>query len=310
MNRVTEMRELKGIIPALVTPFTSDNTLDEDGLRWLCRNSIENGVHGIIVAGSLGEFPNLTDAERRRAVEVVVNEVDGRVPVLAGVGSPSTKRALDLVEESSKLGADFALVLPPFYYSATEETVLKHYQTIAKSATIPLILYNFPDTTKVNMSPQLVARLAELEAVMGIKNSVDSLIHLRELVRLTKNVGKSFAVLAGMEDYLIAGLLLGAKGTVSGLSNFIPQVLVEIYNKMMEGKVKEASAIYNDMIVPLKALAPPPEPIGALKVGVKLVSQKTTALVREPLHAAPGETEAGMKAFLLGARLLPTRITA
>jgi 4-hydroxy-tetrahydrodipicolinate synthase len=297
-------------MPALVTPFSRSNELDEDGLRWLVQNSLANGVHGLIVSGSLGEFPNLSDQERQKAIRIAADEVGGKIPVLAGVGSASTDRAISLGKQAADSGADFVLVLPPFYYQIQEEAVFKHYELIANSIDIPIVMYNFPGATKINMSPELVAKLAGLEGIVGIKNTIDSLVHFRELVRLTKSEKKSFAVLAGMEDYLIPALLLGGQGSVSGLSNFVPQVLVEIYNQVMENRIREAADLFNRVVIPLKTLAPPPEPIGALKTGVKIVSGKTTAIVRPPLLPAPEGTERAMRSFLKEAGLIPAEVSA
>jgi 4-hydroxy-tetrahydrodipicolinate synthase len=304
------MHELRGIMPALVTPFSRSNELDEDGFLWIVKNSLASGVHGLIVSGSLGEFPNLSDLERQKVIKIAVDEVNGKIPILAGVGSASTDHAVSLGKQAADCGADFALVLPPFYYQTQEEAVFKHYELIANSIDIPVVIYNFPGTTKINMSPPLVAKLAGLEGIVGIKNTVDSVVHFRELVRLTKPQKKSFAVLAGMEDYLIPALLLGGQGSVSGLGNFVPQVLVEIYNRVMDNRIREAADLFNRVIIPLKVLAPPPEPIGALKVGLKIVSGKTTTIVRPPLQSAPEGTETSMRSFLKEAGLIPAEVSA
>jgi 4-hydroxy-tetrahydrodipicolinate synthase len=299
------MKALHGIIPALVTPFTVHDELDEVGFKWLCSYSIDNGVHGLILNGSLGEFPSLTAEERRTIIQIAAETANNRVPVIVGVGSPSTDLAVKLAKDAEELGADMLEVLPPFYYQIGDEALFAHYKSVAEAIGIPMILYNFPAATKTNLSPQLVARLSEVDGIVGIKDSVDSLIHLRELVRLTK--GKPFTVLCGMEDYLLPGLLLGAKGTVSGLGNFVPRVLVKIYEDFTKGRIAEASELFNRIIIPLKALAPPPEPISALKIGVKLVSGVTTARVRLPLIDAAKDTERRMESFLSENGLLAAR---
>jgi 4-hydroxy-tetrahydrodipicolinate synthase len=297
-------KELHGIVPALVTPFTARDEVDTAGLRWIIGNCIRSGANSIIVNGSLGEFTNLNAAERRSVIDTAVDEVNGKVPLIVGVGSPGTKNAVDLAREAAELGADSLVVLPPFYFQIGEESVFAHFKTIAESVDIPIIIYNFPGTTKITISPPLVARLAQVEGIIGIKNSFDSVVHLREIVRLTKDI-KTFSVLAGMEDLLLPGLLLGAKGSISGLSNFIPQVLVEVYSKYTSGNISGAAELFNRVVVPLKVLAPAPEPISALKIGVKLVSGSTTAKVRHPLLDAPQETEEKMGAFLREQALVP-----
>src|SRR5579872_4952438 len=284
-------------MPALVTPFTKSDDVDIAGSRWLCRNAIDNGVHAVVCAGSLGEFPALTDDERQRVIKAVVDEANGKVPVIAGVGSGSTKTSIIIAKEAKDIGVDAIEALPPFYFNIGDEAVYQHYEKLAQSVDVPIMVYNFPGTTKVNMSPGLIARLAELPNIIGIKNSVDSLIHLRQILRSTRNAKKPFAVLSGIEDYLIAGMLLGIKGTVSGLSNFVPKTVVDIYENCKKGKIIEASDIYNNIVSPLKELTPPPEPVGALKTGASLFGPINTA-VRLPLLPPPPDTAAKMSAFL------------
>jgi 4-hydroxy-tetrahydrodipicolinate synthase len=281
----------------MVTPFTSRDEVDTAGLKWIVNNCIRAGAHSIIVNGSLGEFTNLSGTERSLVIRTVIEEVGGRIPVSVGVGSPGTQNAVELAREAAEMGADNLLVLPPFYFQIGEEAVFAHFKTIAESVDVPIVIYNFPGTTKITLSPSLVARLAQVDGVIGVKNSFDSVVHLRELVRLTREI-KTFSVISGMEDLLLPGLLLGARGTVSGLSNFVPQTLVEIYDKFQRGDVKGAAELFNNVVVPLKVLAPAPEPISALKMGVKAVSGITTARVRYPLLDAPVGTEEKMTTFL------------
>jgi len=298
------MKEIRGIIPALLSPFTSHDEFDDQAFTWLCRNCLEGGVHALMLGGSLGEFPSLTEAERLAEIRIAVREANSRVPVIAGASSPSTAEAIRLAKGAKEEGADAALVLPPYYYQASEEAVFNHYDSIAHAVDIPLVIYNFPGTTKVSLSPPFVARLARIDGIVGIKNSVDSLIHLREIIRLTREI-KSFAVIPGMEDYLIPGLLLGARGSVSGFSNMIPRTMVRIYNDLVAGDVKKAANEFNDTVIPLKALAPPPDPISALKIGASLVGPVGTK-VRLPVLDAPPGTRESMEKLMAGLNLLPT----
>src|SRR5208283_433320 len=135
---------LKGVIPALVTPYTKTNEVDVAALRWLVRNAIESGAHGLMVVGSLGEFPNLTQAERALVIRSAVEEADGRVPIIAGIGSSSTGMAVAYAKDAAENGADFLLSLPPYYYNVGEAAVYSHYETIAAAVDLPVVLYNFP----------------------------------------------------------------------------------------------------------------------------------------------------------------------
>jgi 4-hydroxy-tetrahydrodipicolinate synthase len=289
-------------MPALVTPYTKSDEVDTNGSRWLCRNAIDNGVHAVVCVGSLGEFPNLLDEERRLVIKTVVDEANGKVPVIAGVGSGSTKTSLVLAKEAGDIGVDAIEALPPFYYNIGDEAVYAHYEKLASSSKVPVIIYNFPGTTKVNMSPALIGRIAEIPNIIGIKNSYDSFLHLKQIVRSTRN-SKTFSVFAGIEDYLVPGMLVGVKGTVSGFSNFIPKTIVQIYDNCVAGKIKEAAEIYNTIVSPLKEMTPPPEPVGALKTGASLYGPINTA-VRLPLLDPPKDTKANMSAFLKSKGLL------
>ena len=166
-------------MPALVTPFTKSDEVDTNGSRWLCRNAIDGGVHAVVCAGSLGEFPCLTDEERRAVIKAVVDEANGKVPVIAGVGSGSTKISVMIAKEAADIGVDAIEALPPYYFNIGDDAVYAHYEKLASSVNVPVIIYNFPGTTKVNMSPALIARLADVPNIVGIKNSVDSFLHLR-----------------------------------------------------------------------------------------------------------------------------------
>jgi dihydrodipicolinate synthase/N-acetylneuraminate lyase len=297
------LKQLKGIFPALVSPYTSEGEFDKRAFGWLCNNCIDHGAHGLILAGSLGEFPNLRPEEWEAEVAIAVDHANGKVPVLVGASSASTDASIRLAKKAKDGGADAAMILPPFYYQVSDEAVYRHYSAVTHAVDLPVVIYNFPATTKVNLTPQFIARLAGMDGIIGIKNSFDSLVHLREIIRLTRNA-KGFSVIAGMEDYLIPGLLLGAGGSVSGLSNFVPQVMVKIYEAFMRGDVGEASDMFNRIVVPLKALAPPPEPISALKIGASLIGPVGTK-VRLPLLDAPEGTREAMKEFLGKMDLLP-----
>lgn len=285
-------------MPALVTPFNANDEVDKTAVRWLCRNVIDSGARSLICVGSLGEFTSLTDEERSTVIKCIVDEANGKVPVIAGVGAASTKIAVKIAKQAEDIGADAVSVLAPFYFNIGDAAVRSHYEEIASSLGIPVLIYNFPGTTKVTMSPELIAKLAENENIIGIKNSVDSLTHLRQIIRSTAAFRSKFLVIAGLEEYLIAGFLLGAAGSVSGISNFVCKTMVEIYNLCASGNITAASDMYNKIIIPLKELAPPPEPVGALKVGASLVGP-VNARVRLPLLEPPASTREKMKAILV-----------
>ena len=161
-------------MPALVTPFTKSDEVDTKGSRWLCRNAIDGGVHAVVCAGSLGEFPCLTDEERRTVIKTVVDEANGKVPVIAGVGSGSTKISVMIAKEAEDLGVDAVEVLPPYYFNVGDDAVFAHYEKLASSVNVPVIIYNFPGRRRSTCPLPWLESREDVPNIAGIKNSVDS----------------------------------------------------------------------------------------------------------------------------------------
>ena len=197
--------EIKGIIPAMVTPLKKDETLDEDGLREVINYLIESGVHGIFCCGSQGEIYSLRDEERRRVVEVTVDEVNGRVPVYAGTGEVTTEKVIDLTRYAKDVGADAASIITPYFIRPSSEELYMHYRKIAEAVDIPIILYNNPGRTGVNLDVSVVSRLAKIDNIVGIKDSSGDLTLTAEYIRQTP---ERFSVIAGRDSLILATLSL------------------------------------------------------------------------------------------------------
>src|SRR5512136_544676 len=193
----------KGIIPAMVTPFTSDGKVNVGALRKLTNYLIDGGVHGLFPVGSQGEFYALTFDEKKKAIETVVEETRGRVPVYAGTGAITTREAIALTKMAEGAGVSAVSVLTPFFIRPNEEELFEHYSAIAKATRLPVLLYNNPQRTGVNISAEFVARASRVENVVGIKDSSGDLTLTSEYIRRT---GEKFSVLAG-RDTLIYGTL-------------------------------------------------------------------------------------------------------
>lgn len=227
---------IKGIVPPLATPLTPGEQVDTVGMRNLVNYLIDAGVHGIFVLGGTGEFPFLTERERVRAVEAAVEAVNGRVPVIAGISDISTKKAIEHCRAAQAAGADFVITTAPYFGRMPQEWIYQHVCRIANETGASLMLYNVPQLIG-DINPETVARLAQLDNVIGMKDSAD-LMHIQDVIFRTR--GRNFRMLEGMEYFLVAALLVGAHGGTPSPANIFPQIYVDMYNKTMAGKIEDA----------------------------------------------------------------------
>ena len=221
-----------GIIPALVTPLTKDDRLNENALRRLTEHVIRGGVHGVFATGSQGEFWAFSMEEKKRAWEVVVEETNGRVPVYAGTAAVTTREAVALTQLAEQVGVDAVSVLTPFFVNPNEDELYEHYRAIAASTRLPVVLYTNPDRTMVKMPTGLVSRLAKIDNIVGIKDSSGDLTLSSDYIRTTP---ENFAVLMGRDTLIFTGLLSGAKGAIAATGNVVPALVVQIYECFKAG---------------------------------------------------------------------------
>lgn len=227
----------KGIIAAIATPFDDKDQVSETVLRELINYLIDGGVHGLFAIGSQGEFYALTREEKRRITEIIVEEVNGRVPVYIGTGSITTKETVLLTQMTEKAGADAVSVITPCFISPSEDELFEHYATIARSTKLPVLLYNNPGRTGINMSVNLVTKLAKIDNIVGIKDSSGDLTLTAEYIR---NADSDFSVLAGRDTLIYATLLYGGKGAIAVTANVVPKLVVRIYDAFVKGDLEQA----------------------------------------------------------------------
>jgi 4-hydroxy-tetrahydrodipicolinate synthase len=227
----------KGIIPAMVTPVTSDGKINVEALRKLTDYLIQGGVHGLFPVGSQGEFYALTFEEKKRVIEVVVEETKGRVPVYAGTGAVTTRDAVALTKMAEEAGVSAVSVLTPYFIRPNEEELFEHYSTVAKATRLPVLLYNNPQRTGVNISPEFVTRASKIENIVGIKDSSGDVTLTAEYIRRT---GDQFSVLAGRDTLIYGTLCYGGKGAIAATANVAPKVVVEIYEAFQAGDWKRS----------------------------------------------------------------------
>jgi len=230
----------KGVIPALVTPFKRNSEVDEEALRRLIDFVVEKGVTGVVPCGTTGEFVNMTTEERMRVVEVTIDEVNGRVPVYAGTGDAGTKKAIELTEHAEDVGADAALVVSPFYFKPTDKEIFEHYEEIADAVDLPIILYNIPQVTGVEILWWVVEGLAEIDNIVGIKDSSGSMPYMMAL--LEKVYGK-ISILCGHDEIAVAALAAGADGLILASANLIPDLWLQLYDLVKAYNLEEACGL-------------------------------------------------------------------
>jgi len=230
----------EGVYTALVTPFR-DGSVDERALTELVELQIAAGVDGIVPCGSTGEAATLSHAEHQRVVEVVVAAARGRVQVIAGTGSNSTAEAIQLTRHAKEAGADGALLISPYYNRPTQEGIVAHYTEIARQTAFPLLAYNIPARTASNVLPATLARLAEVDQIVGVKESCGD---LNQVAHLIAAVPESFAVLSGDDWATLPMLAIGGKGVISTASNVAPGEVVELVRAFRAGDLARARAVH------------------------------------------------------------------
>ena len=230
--------QLRGVLTALATPFAADGNVDEALLRALVDRSIAGGVHGVVACGSTGEFSTLSSDERRLVVETVVDQVAGRVPVIAQTGATSTAEAIRLSRHAQSAGADVVMTVAPYYEPLTIDETLSYLRAVAGSVDIPVMLYNLPVATGVDLDPDTVGALArEVENIRYIKNTT---VDMAQSARLIHNHGDVISTFVGWDSLLLSALAEGAAGVMAGTANVVPAELVAVYDAVSAGDLGQA----------------------------------------------------------------------
>ncbi len=236
-----------GSMVALITPMREDGSIDEDAFVRFIDWQIAQGTHGIVPVGTTGESPTLTHDEHKRVVELAVATARGRVPVIAGAGSNSTAEAIGLAQHAKKAGADAVLVVTPYYNKPTQEGLFRHYTAIADAADIPIIIYNIPGRSVIDMSVETMARLAKHKNIVGVK---DATANLTRPLHTTRACGEDFVQLSGEDHTAIAYLASGGHGCISVTANVAPAMCAQMHEAWQRGDVQTAMAI-QARLVPL-----------------------------------------------------------
>jgi 4-hydroxy-tetrahydrodipicolinate synthase len=227
---------------ALVTPFRQNLSLDEDALRRLARRQVEAGINFLVPCGTTGESPTLSRGEQRRVVEITIEEAHrGKLPVLAGAGGNNTAHVIEMAREFAALGADGILSVSPYYNKPTQEGLYQHYKAIAAAVSLPIILYNIPGRTSVNIEPATIARLSEIENIVGVKEATGN---ISQMAVVLDSVPHDFVVLSGDDAITIPLMSLGGRGLISVVSNEIPAEMTQIVKLCLANDFAAAREIH------------------------------------------------------------------
>ncbi|MEM1159765.1 MAG: 4-hydroxy-tetrahydrodipicolinate synthase [Pseudomonadota bacterium] len=289
---------IRGSLPALVTPFR-DGAVDEETLRALVDWHISEGSHGLVPCGTTGESPTLSHQEHERVVEIVINQAAGRVPVIAGAGSNNTTEAISLMQHAEKAGADAALVVTPYYNKPTQEGLYQHFKALHDCCTLPIIIYNIPSRSVIDMSPETMGRLAELPRIIGVKDATGDVTRVSHQ-RAT--CGHDFLQLTGEDASALGHSAHGGLGCISVTANVAPRLCSEFQEALLSGDRARALEL-QDRLLPLHtAIFLEPGLVGA-KFGLSVLG-KVRNETRLPIVPASSGVETQIRAAMVHAGLI------
>ena len=287
-----------GVITALVTPLRGDE-LDEEALRRLVDEQIENGVDGLVPTGTTGESPTLTNEEHLRVIEIVVEAARKRVPVIAGTGSNSTREAIEMSEAARRVGADGLLLVTPYYNKPGQDHLYRHFKAVIEGARLPSILYNVPGRTACDLLPETIARLAELPEVVGVKEATGSVLRAAQIIA---RVGDRLALLSGDDATAFPLYALGGRGVISVVSNVAPALMSAMWDAAAAGDWTKARALHYRLLPLGEGLFVEANPI-PVKAALAMMGRIADEL-RPPLYPLAAQYRDKLRAQLHDAGLL------
>ncbi len=240
-----DLKKFKGMFPPIITPFKPDGSVDYDSLSNLIRQQIKNGMHGMVILGSTAEFSSLSDEERNQIAEKIVEEVDGSVPLILGVGHSGTQQVIRFCKKAEELGIDGVQVPAPYYYPPAQDNVYEHFKAVAEATSLPVFIYDYPGTTKFDFPPSLVAKLSEIDNIVGLKLSGGSKwSNLEKARQVREMVNNELIIYTGQVPLFYHGLKLQlGDGAVIGPPNPFPKEYIEAYNLATKGELEKGKEL-------------------------------------------------------------------
>ncbi|NLV35577.1 MAG: 4-hydroxy-tetrahydrodipicolinate synthase [Clostridiaceae bacterium] len=280
----------KGVYTPSITVFKKDGSIDWQGNEKVLHHLINKGMNGILVLGSIGEFFSLSMQEKKEFISFAIKTVAGKVPLLVGTGGTNMDEVVELTQFAENKGATAVIAISPYYFKLDEANIYRYYATVAKCVELPVLLYNFPDRTAVNFSPELVLRLAlDFKNIIGIKDTVDNISHTRKLIRIVKSQRMDFSILSGFDEYLVLNLLAGGDGLIGGLSNVVPALFVDLYNACIKKDFDTVKALQTKVCI-LMGLYDISQPfVSSIKAAASIAGLNTGCAMRKPAEELDSE---------------------
>ena len=295
-------KRFQGVYPVVFTPLTADHAVHVSALQKSLDHLIEKGVHGLLILGSNGESPYLTDAERREVITASMEASKGRVPVVVGTTYMGTDQTIELGSFARKAGADALLSALPIYYPLEEEDVFHHYQVLSEQLDMPILYYNFPMATNLTLSPEQIHRLSTIPNIRGVKESIADLSEVEALVGLTRDT--TFDVLTGTSINFFFALQSGAHGVICPLANLIPETLVSLWDSFHKGEMKEAEEMQFSFPELVTIFASTMRPHAMMKEAMRLLGHDMTPVVKRPLPQLTDEQKGFVRENLVKAGMI------
>ena len=268
----------KGVIPAMITSFNKDESINKEGIRKTVNYLISERVDGLYITGSTGETFLMSQEEKKQAIEIIVEEVNGRVPVIAHIGSIGTKITTELGQYAEKVGVDALSALPPFYYGFSNDEIFNYYEDISDSTNLPITVYNISHANLMDLD--MLKRLASIKNVDGVKYTAPTHFNFS---KIKKEIGENFKIYSGMDEMALSGLIAGADGIIGSFYNLMPELFVEIYKQVKNNNINEAKKIQEKInIIILFALKKSGYPF--IKMGLKWLNIDS-GYVRRPFNS-------------------------
>lgn len=292
------MAQLRGAFTALITPMTPDGSVDYEGFRKLVRFQLESGISGLVPLGTTGETPTLDESEEDRIIDIAMAEAKGKVPVILGAGSNCTRDAVKYVKRAKDKGADYALVVTPYYNKPTDEGIFRHFEECSKVG-IPIIVYNIAGRTGKNISTPLLARIAELANIAGVKEASGDIGQMMDVIQTIARKKPDFCVLSGDDALTLPLVSLGGHGVISVVSNIAPRQVSSLAKAALAGDLEKAKEIHYKLLPAFKAAFIETNPV-PIKAAMNMFGLPAGTL-RLPLCPLLKENEARLKAAFIEA---------
>jgi 4-hydroxy-tetrahydrodipicolinate synthase len=299
----------RGIFPPSVTIFKDDGALDVQANRQHADFLIDQGVHGLYLLGTTGEFMHMNLKEREQHAADICEHVDGRVPVIVGTGTTSTRETVRLSRHAQGIGASAVSVVTPYFWTLSEREIVAHYSAVANAIDIPIIVYNVPAHTGVSISSETLGALArEHRNIAGVKDSLDSLEHLRQRVQVMKAIHPDFSILAGSDGQLLNVLELGGDGTVPATANFAPRLHVDIFDAWVAGDYGRALQLLPHLMACLDVFRVSGSALSVIKEAMTACGVGAAGTARQPALPLTAESRARLRDALRRAGMLPATV--